>query len=144
ARRMLFLLIIIIITTKYFVVSGVYCSLPYSLSISPFTCDGFVQRLSCGKIVQSATYGRTSSQICSIGRPPSETSNTQCSIDVPAVFKRCNGLRECELNTQGLAPKDPCFGTYKYYTTNYICIPAGLDFFYLFLQFQFFIISFSV
>uniref|UniRef100_A0A8C1VGK2 SUEL-type lectin domain-containing protein n=1 Tax=Cyprinus carpio TaxID=7962 RepID=A0A8C1VGK2_CYPCA len=36
----------------------------------------------------------------------------------------CNGLRECELNTQGLAPKDPCFGTYKYYTTNYICIPA--------------------
>uniref|UniRef100_A0A673LWI6 L-rhamnose-binding lectin CSL2-like n=1 Tax=Sinocyclocheilus rhinocerous TaxID=307959 RepID=A0A673LWI6_9TELE len=74
--------------------------------------------------VQSATCGRTSSQICSVGRPPSETSNTQCSIDVPAVFKRCNGLRECELNTQGLAPKDPCFGTYKYYTTNYICIPA--------------------
>uniref|UniRef100_A0A673LUF7 L-rhamnose-binding lectin CSL2-like n=1 Tax=Sinocyclocheilus rhinocerous TaxID=307959 RepID=A0A673LUF7_9TELE len=91
------------------------------------TCDGFVQRLSCdtGVIsVQSATCGRTSSQICSVGRPPSETSNTQCSIDVPAVFKRCNGLRECELNTQGLAPKDPCFGTYKYYTTNYICIPA--------------------
>uniref|UniRef100_A0A672RBN2 SUEL-type lectin domain-containing protein n=1 Tax=Sinocyclocheilus grahami TaxID=75366 RepID=A0A672RBN2_SINGR len=74
--------------------------------------------------VQSATCGRTSSQICSIGRPPSETSYTQCSIDVTAVFKRCNGLRECELNTQGLAPKDPCFGTYKYYTTNYICIPA--------------------
>uniref|UniRef100_A0A8C2DA10 SUEL-type lectin domain-containing protein n=1 Tax=Cyprinus carpio TaxID=7962 RepID=A0A8C2DA10_CYPCA len=50
-------------------------------------------------------------------------------------LNRCNGLRECELNTQGLAPKDPCFGTYKYYTTNYICIPAGLDFFSLFLQF---------
>uniref|UniRef100_A0A672RCZ3 SUEL-type lectin domain-containing protein n=1 Tax=Sinocyclocheilus grahami TaxID=75366 RepID=A0A672RCZ3_SINGR len=111
--------------------------------------------------VQSATCGRTSSQICSIGRPPSETSYTQCSIDVTIqintanygrtdkttcsegrpseqlqntncyspnalapVSKRCNGLRECELNTQGLAPKDPCFGTYKYYTTNYICIPA--------------------
>ncbi|XP_042618642.1 L-rhamnose-binding lectin CSL2-like [Cyprinus carpio] len=91
------------------------------------TCDGFVQHLSCdtGVIsVQSATCGRTSSQICSVGRPPSETSNTQCSIDVPAIFKRCNGLRECEFNTQGLAPKDPCFGTYKYYTTNYICIPA--------------------
>uniref|UniRef100_A0A672RCW7 SUEL-type lectin domain-containing protein n=1 Tax=Sinocyclocheilus grahami TaxID=75366 RepID=A0A672RCW7_SINGR len=51
-------------------------------------------------------------------------------------LNRCNGLRECELNTQGLAPKDPCFGTYKYYTTNYICIPAGLDVFYLFLQFH--------
>ncbi|KAK2898936.1 hypothetical protein Q8A67_010354 [Cirrhinus molitorella] len=92
------------------------------------TCDGpFVQRLSCdtGVIsVQSAMFGRTSSLICSIGRPPSETSNTQCSTDVPAVSKRCNGLRECEINTQELAPRDPCFGTYKYYTTDYICIPA--------------------
>uniref|UniRef100_A0A673MN05 L-rhamnose-binding lectin CSL2-like n=1 Tax=Sinocyclocheilus rhinocerous TaxID=307959 RepID=A0A673MN05_9TELE len=91
------------------------------------TCDGFVQHLSCdsGVIhVQSATCGRTSSQICSVGRPQSETANVQCSIDVPAVSKRCNGLRECELNTQGLAPQDPCYGTYKYYTTNYICIPA--------------------
>ncbi|XP_073675201.1 LOW QUALITY PROTEIN: L-rhamnose-binding lectin CSL2-like [Garra rufa] len=92
------------------------------------TCEGpFVQRLSCetGVIsVQSATFGRTSSQICSVGRPPSETSNTHCSVDVPAVSKRCNGLRECEINTQGLAPGDPCAGTYKYYTTNYICIPA--------------------
>uniref|UniRef100_A0A672RBZ6 SUEL-type lectin domain-containing protein n=1 Tax=Sinocyclocheilus grahami TaxID=75366 RepID=A0A672RBZ6_SINGR len=49
-------------------------------------------------------------------------------------LNRCNGLRECELNTQGLAPKDPCFGTYKYYTTNYICIPAGLQFFYLHVE----------
>ncbi|XP_043103143.1 L-rhamnose-binding lectin CSL2-like [Puntigrus tetrazona] len=91
------------------------------------TCDGFVQRLSCdaGVIsVQSATCGRTSRQICSVGRPPSETSNTQCSMDVPAVFKRCNGLRECEVNTQGLASRDPCFGIYKYFTTDYICVPA--------------------
>ncbi|XP_067268625.1 rhamnose-binding lectin-like [Pseudorasbora parva] len=91
------------------------------------TCDGFVQRLSCdsGVIsVQSATYGRTNSNICSIGRPQGETSNTRCSMDVPAVSKRCDGLRECELNTQGLAEKDPCYGTYKYYTTNYICIQA--------------------
>ncbi|XP_077079366.1 rhamnose-binding lectin-like [Siphateles boraxobius] len=94
------------------------------------TCDGFVQRLSCdsGVIsVQSATFGRTSSQICSIGRPQSETSNTQCSIDVPAVSKQCDGLRECELNTQGLAGQDPCYGTYKYYTTNYICIQAEIS-----------------
>ncbi|XP_073675404.1 rhamnose-binding lectin-like [Garra rufa] len=92
------------------------------------TCEGpFVQRLSCetGVIsVQSATFGRTSSLICSVGRPPSETSNTGCSMDVPAVSKRCNGLRECEINTQGLASRDPCADTYKYYTTNYICIPA--------------------
>uniref|UniRef100_A0A673LZS5 L-rhamnose-binding lectin CSL2-like n=1 Tax=Sinocyclocheilus rhinocerous TaxID=307959 RepID=A0A673LZS5_9TELE len=48
-------------------------------------------------------------------------------------LNRCNGLRECELNTQGLAPKDPCFGTYKYYTTNYICIP-DYYFFYLHIE----------
>uniref|UniRef100_A0A672SYM3 SUEL-type lectin domain-containing protein n=1 Tax=Sinocyclocheilus grahami TaxID=75366 RepID=A0A672SYM3_SINGR len=76
--------------------------------------------------VQSANCGRTRSKICSIGRPQSETSNVQCSIDVPAVtvfIHRCDGLRECEINTRGLEP-DPCFGTYKYYTTNHICIPA--------------------
>ncbi|XP_016345684.1 L-rhamnose-binding lectin CSL2-like [Sinocyclocheilus anshuiensis] len=91
------------------------------------TCDGFVQHLSCdtGVIsVQSATYGRTSSQICSFGRPQSQISNTWCSINVPVIYKRCDGLRTCGLNTQGLSTPDPCFGTYKYYTTNYICIPA--------------------
>ncbi|KAK7135418.1 hypothetical protein R3I94_014171 [Phoxinus phoxinus] len=95
------------------------------------TCDdGSVQRLSCdsGVIsVKSATYGRTSSRICSLGRPQGETSNTQCSINVPAVSKQCDGLRECELNTQGLAAQDPCYGTYKYYTTNYICIQAEIS-----------------
>ncbi|KAI2661385.1 Rhamnose-binding lectin [Labeo rohita] len=74
--------------------------------------------------VQSTTYGRTSSLICSFDRTPSEISNTQCSVDVSAVSKRCNGLRECETNTPGLAPRDPCPDTYKYYTTEYICIPA--------------------
>uniref|UniRef100_A0A672MZL8 L-rhamnose-binding lectin CSL3-like n=1 Tax=Sinocyclocheilus grahami TaxID=75366 RepID=A0A672MZL8_SINGR len=74
--------------------------------------------------VQSATYGRTSSQICSFGRPQSQISNTWCSINVPVIYKRCDGLRTCGLNTQGLSTPDPCFGTYKYYTTNYICIPA--------------------
>uniref|UniRef100_A0A8C2FYA3 SUEL-type lectin domain-containing protein n=1 Tax=Cyprinus carpio TaxID=7962 RepID=A0A8C2FYA3_CYPCA len=91
------------------------------------TCDGFVQSLSCGTgviSVQSATYGRTSSQICSAGRPRSQISNTWCSKNVPVIFKRCNGLRTCEFKAQGLARPDPCFGTYKYYTTNYICITA--------------------
>uniref|UniRef100_A0A673MKN9 SUEL-type lectin domain-containing protein n=1 Tax=Sinocyclocheilus rhinocerous TaxID=307959 RepID=A0A673MKN9_9TELE len=100
----------------------------FNFSETVVTCDGFVQHLSCdtGVIsVQSATYGRTSSQICSFGRPQSQISNTWCSINVPVIYKRCNGLRACGLNTQGLSTPDPCFGTYKYYTTNYICIPAG-------------------
>uniref|UniRef100_A0A8C1TEL9 SUEL-type lectin domain-containing protein n=1 Tax=Cyprinus carpio TaxID=7962 RepID=A0A8C1TEL9_CYPCA len=83
------------------------------------------QRLLDGIVhVQSATYGRTSSQICSAGRPRSQISNTWCSKNVPVIFKRCNGLRTCEFKAQGLARPDPCFGTYKYYTTNYICITA--------------------
>uniref|UniRef100_A0A671MDP3 L-rhamnose-binding lectin CSL2-like n=1 Tax=Sinocyclocheilus anshuiensis TaxID=1608454 RepID=A0A671MDP3_9TELE len=100
----------------------------FHFSETVVTCDGFVQHLSCdtGVIsVQSATYGRTSSQICSFGRPQSQISNTWCSINVPVIYKRCDGLRTCGLNTQGLSTPDPCFGTYKYYTTNYICIPAG-------------------
>ncbi|KAK7135451.1 hypothetical protein R3I94_014196 [Phoxinus phoxinus] len=92
------------------------------------TCDGFVQRLSCdsGVIrVDSSTFGRTNSNICSVGRPQGQTvNNTQCSMDVPVVSKRCDGLSVCELNTQGLAARDPCDGTYKYYTTNYSCITA--------------------
>lgn len=75
------------------------------------TCDGFVQHLSCDKLlychtiiyciiyklvhdvmmlffysdsgvihVQSATCGRTSSQICSVGRSQSETSDVHCSV----------------------------------------------------------------
>ncbi|XP_052419070.1 L-rhamnose-binding lectin CSL2-like [Carassius gibelio] len=89
------------------------------------TCGGFVQRLSCdtGLIsVQSATFGRTNSQICSAGRPQSQISNTWCLKNVPVIFKRCNGVRTCEFKAQGLAKPDPCFGTYKYYTTSYICI----------------------
>uniref|UniRef100_A0A671S713 SUEL-type lectin domain-containing protein n=1 Tax=Sinocyclocheilus anshuiensis TaxID=1608454 RepID=A0A671S713_9TELE len=70
--------------------------------------------------VQLATFGRTSSQICSnfeyVVYP------VVCLL-ISLSLNRCDGLRECEIGTQGLASKDPCFGTYKYYTTNYICIP---------------------
>uniref|UniRef100_A0A671S5W8 SUEL-type lectin domain-containing protein n=1 Tax=Sinocyclocheilus anshuiensis TaxID=1608454 RepID=A0A671S5W8_9TELE len=94
-----------------------------SLATTPDSDSGVIS-------VQLATFGRTSSQICSVGRPPSETSNTKCLTSDSGIMGRilsiCDGLRECEIGTQGLASKDPCFGTYKYYTTNYICIPAGI------------------
>ncbi|XDV48610.1 hypothetical protein PO909_018000, partial [Leuciscus waleckii] len=86
------------------------------------TCDGFVQRLSCDSDVirvDSATFGRTNSNICSVGQPQGQTVNTQCSMGVPEVSKRCDGLSVCELNTQGLAARDPCDGSYKYYTTTF-------------------------
>uniref|UniRef100_A0A672MZJ5 L-rhamnose-binding lectin CSL3-like n=1 Tax=Sinocyclocheilus grahami TaxID=75366 RepID=A0A672MZJ5_SINGR len=96
-----------------------------NFSATVVTCDGFVQHLSCdtGVIsVQSATYGRTSSQICSFGRPQSQISNTWCSINVPVIYKRCDGLRTCGLNTQGLSTPDPCFGTYKVCQNPQNCI----------------------
>lgn len=91
------------------------------------TCDGEIQRLSCdtGVIsVQSVSFGRTNENICSIGQPKDQISNTQCSLEISVIAKRCDGLKVCEINTQGLSVEDPCVGTYKYYTTNYICIPA--------------------
>uniref|UniRef100_A0A8C2FY85 SUEL-type lectin domain-containing protein n=1 Tax=Cyprinus carpio TaxID=7962 RepID=A0A8C2FY85_CYPCA len=92
------------------------------------TCDGFVQSLSCGKIVQSATYGRTSSQICSAGRPRSQISNT-CMLLVylhmSLSLNRCNGLRTCEFKVYAthMIFTDPCFGTYKYLAISYFCLP---------------------
>uniref|UniRef100_A0A673LG77 SUEL-type lectin domain-containing protein n=1 Tax=Sinocyclocheilus rhinocerous TaxID=307959 RepID=A0A673LG77_9TELE len=63
---------------------------------------------------------------------------------VRTVFiHRCDGLRECEINTRGLE-QDPCFGTYKYYTTNHICIPAGFFLFLSLFHFLFIKMSFSV
>jgi len=38
--------------------------------------------------VNSATFGRTNSNICSVGRPQGQTVNTQCLMDVPEVSKR--------------------------------------------------------
>uniref|UniRef100_A0A671RE23 SUEL-type lectin domain-containing protein n=1 Tax=Sinocyclocheilus anshuiensis TaxID=1608454 RepID=A0A671RE23_9TELE len=63
---------------------------------------------------------------------------------VRTVFiHRCDGLRECEINTRELE-QDPCFGTYKYYTTNHICIPAGFFLFPSLFHFLFIKMSFSV
>ncbi|XP_072537155.1 rhamnose-binding lectin-like [Salminus brasiliensis] len=89
------------------------------------TCYGNVQRLSCdsGLIsVKSAIYGRTDSTTCSAGRPPVQVQNTQCSLKISLISKRCNGQRVCEFKTDVLGSPDPCVGTYKYYNTTYDCI----------------------
>uniref|UniRef100_A0A672RCU6 SUEL-type lectin domain-containing protein n=1 Tax=Sinocyclocheilus grahami TaxID=75366 RepID=A0A672RCU6_SINGR len=105
-------------TYKYYTTN--YICIPAGLQF-------FYLHVENGKIqINTANYGRTDKTTCSEGRPSEQLQNTNCYSPnaLAPVSKRCNGLRECELNTQGLAPKDPCFGTYKYYTTNYICIPA--------------------
>ncbi|KAB5567716.1 hypothetical protein PHYPO_G00236070 [Pangasianodon hypophthalmus] len=89
------------------------------------TCEGDVHRLSCdtGLIkVKSSLYGRTDNHTCSFNGFLSEAVNTSCSLRISTIADRCNGLRECELNTSLLDTPDPCYGTYKYYNTTYDCI----------------------
>uniref|UniRef100_A0A672RD84 SUEL-type lectin domain-containing protein n=1 Tax=Sinocyclocheilus grahami TaxID=75366 RepID=A0A672RD84_SINGR len=119
------------VSVAYSVVSlliSIHCIILF-MSLSLNRCNGLREcELNTQGLIQinTANYGRTDKTTCSEGRPSEQLQNTNCYSPnaLAPVSKRCNGLRECELNTQGLAPKDPCFGTYKYYTTNYICIPA--------------------
>ncbi|KAM9751951.1 rhamnose-binding lectin-like [Menidia menidia] len=89
-----------------------------------------VHRLSCdtdGVIsVQSALYGRMDGETCSQGKPPSEISNTDCSLvgTTSAIKTRCDGKKVCELNKNVLGDADPCSGTAKYLQTTYTCFPA--------------------
>ncbi|KAG7226938.1 hypothetical protein INR49_022233 [Caranx melampygus] len=41
-----------------------------------------------------------------------------------AYDQSCDGKRVCEFNTFMVRATDPCFGTYKYVETNFICVPA--------------------
>ncbi|MCI4381133.1 hypothetical protein PGIGA_G00248160 [Pangasianodon gigas] len=90
------------------------------------TCDGDVHRLTCDTgliMVKSTLYGRTDSTICKTPHPPNlQITGTSCSSSISAIGERCNGLTECEVNTDVLDTPDPCKGTYKYYQTTYECI----------------------
>ncbi|XP_026187419.1 L-rhamnose-binding lectin CSL2-like [Mastacembelus armatus] len=94
------------------------------------TCDDLynVQRLSCETgeiIVQAALYGRTNRETCSMGRPPQQLDNINCSqqgtLDV--LKKRCDGKKVCEVNTNVFRTSDPCYGIFKYVDTTYACVP---------------------
>ncbi|KAM8863269.1 L-rhamnose-binding lectin SML-like [Spinachia spinachia] len=99
---------------------------------STTTCpNGFnVQRLSCdtGVIqVHSALYGRKDKETCSEGVPPNQLADTTCSqAGTTELLKtRCDGKKECELNTNDVRTSDPCSGISKYLQTNYSCFPAN-------------------
>ncbi|KAM6981796.1 rhamnose-binding lectin [Tautogolabrus adspersus] len=94
------------------------------------TCEGnHVHRLSCdsGVIsVQISLYGRTDTQTCSEGKPPGQTSNTDCSMsEAEGVLKKwCDGKTVCEFSSADFNVPDPCPGTFKYLQTDYDCLPA--------------------
>ncbi|KAB5567718.1 hypothetical protein PHYPO_G00236100 [Pangasianodon hypophthalmus] len=90
------------------------------------TCDGDVHRLTCDYgliVVWSTLYGRMDRSICSTTHPPLQVTDTSCSSSISTIAERCNGLAECEVNTDLLDTPDPCEGTYKYYHTTYSCYP---------------------
>ncbi|KAI3357864.1 hypothetical protein L3Q82_016256 [Scortum barcoo] len=96
------------------------------------TCDDLqnVHRLSCdsGVIsVETALYGRADTETCSQGKPPQQLSNIQCSQQgtVDVLRTRCDGKKECEVNTNVFRTSDPCPGIYKYLDTKYTCLPAS-------------------
>uniref|UniRef100_A0A7N5ZPB2 SUEL-type lectin domain-containing protein n=1 Tax=Anabas testudineus TaxID=64144 RepID=A0A7N5ZPB2_ANATE len=76
--------------------------------------------------VQSALYGRADRETCSEGKPAQQLSNINCyQLGTLDVFKRrCDGKRQCEVNTTTVRKSDPCFGIFKYLDTTYACHPA--------------------
>ncbi|CAK6982879.1 rhamnose-binding lectin-like [Scomber scombrus] len=107
------------------------------------TCDDLnnVQHLSCETgviIVQTALYGRVDKETCSEHRPPQQLTNTKCSQHgTLQVIKqelrlfflhgspcRCDGKKDCEINTNVVRTSDPCYGTYKYLDVTFACFPA--------------------
>uniref|UniRef100_A0A4W5QCE8 SUEL-type lectin domain-containing protein n=1 Tax=Hucho hucho TaxID=62062 RepID=A0A4W5QCE8_9TELE len=94
------------------------------------TCESAgVVHLECGDgvvFLQKALYGRTDSQTCSQGRPPSQLTNTKCSQEGTLALwsQRCDGKQTCEVNMRVNQISDPCPGIYKYLDVTYICLPA--------------------
>ncbi|XP_061625300.1 L-rhamnose-binding lectin SML-like isoform X1 [Phyllopteryx taeniolatus] len=96
------------------------------------TCDfnhWQVHRLYCGHgviSVRQALYGRSSSLVCSEGRPPQELANTLCAQrdTVERLGTICNGKKSCEVIVEEFRSPDPCAGTFKYLQTNFTCVLA--------------------
>ncbi|XP_053174094.1 rhamnose-binding lectin-like [Scomber japonicus] len=95
------------------------------------TCDDLnnVQRLSCETgviIVQTALYGRVDKETCSEHRPAHQLTNTKCSQrgTLQVIKQRCDGKKDCEINTNVVRTSDPCYGIYKYLDVTFACLPA--------------------
>ncbi|XP_061128409.1 L-rhamnose-binding lectin CSL1-like [Syngnathus typhle] len=96
------------------------------------TCDyghWQVHRLYCdhGVInVQQALYGRSSSLVCANDKPQKRLANTHCAQPNTAnrLKKSCNGKKLCEVSLEAFRKPDPCADTFKYFQTNFTCLPA--------------------
>jgi hypothetical protein len=98
---------------------------PFTLAVWQMerVCEGGTMTLSCNTgaiMIMDATYGRAHGpEICE----HSATSNQEChsenSVDI--VTDACQGQTTCSVSALNSIFGDPCGGTYKYLTVNYIC-----------------------
>eukprot|EP01051_Picozoa_sp_SAG22_P023141 SAG22_NODE_5837_length_945_cov_1.367612_2_plen_125_part_01 len=87
------------------------------------TCEGATLSISCDEgttiSVLEASYGRQhGAEVC----PHSAVSNQEChatnSGDI--VTAACQGEQSCSVDVTNAVFGDPCGGTYKYLTVNYL------------------------
>ncbi|XP_064877442.1 L-rhamnose-binding lectin CSL3-like isoform X1 [Oncorhynchus nerka] len=91
------------------------------------TCEGSDALLQCdgGKIhIKRANYGRRQHDVCSIGRPDNQLTDTNClsQSSTSKMVERCGGKSECIVPASNFVFGDPCVGTYKYLDTKYSCV----------------------
>uniref|UniRef100_A0A673W695 SUEL-type lectin domain-containing protein n=1 Tax=Salmo trutta TaxID=8032 RepID=A0A673W695_SALTR len=68
-----------------------------------------------GKIqIKRANYGRRKHDVCSIGRPENQLTDTNC-------LSQSTTSKMCIVPASNLVFGDPCVGTYKYLDTKYSC-----------------------
>ena len=94
-------------------------------------CEGDNLDLTCPSLskinIIDANYGRLSSDVCSQGRPASQTQNTNCTSSeaLGVIKKACEGKVQCSVLVDHHtlnSGADPCYGIFKYATVNYKCI----------------------
>ncbi|XP_041747824.1 L-rhamnose-binding lectin CSL3-like isoform X1 [Coregonus clupeaformis] len=103
-----------------------YSCVQQQVTISSIICEGSDSQLQCdeGKIhIQSANYGRRQRNVCSIGRPDNQLTNTNClsQSTTSKMAERCDGKSQCVVPASNSVFGDPCVGTYKYLEVAYTC-----------------------
>lgn len=96
-----------------------------STAKNALACETSNLNIKCGlrEVIQihSANYGRTSMKICN-QHGPILTDNCVTPNSKTIVSKYCSGKQSCSIPATNDVFKDPCNGTSKYLTVDYVCI----------------------